>query len=469
MTPITKKLTMFHLIMITVVSVDSIRNLPATALFGSQLIFFFSLGALLFLLPCAFISAELSSTWPKQGGIYIWIKQAFGKKIAFYAIWLQWIENVIWYPTILSFVAGAFGYLLYPPLAEMKSFLIIVIICSFWGITYINLKGIRTSAKFTTLCTIAGLLIPMALIILLGLIWILKGYPSHLNLSLKAMAPNLNDAQLWLSLTAIMLSFCGMEIATVHAADVENPQKAFPRALLYSSLIIIFTLMLGSLSLALVVPQEQISLVAGIMQAFDTFFQTYHLSFFLPFMGVAVIFGGLGGVNNWVISPAKGLLVAAEDGLLPTFFAKTNHNGAPSTLLICQAVIVTLLCVIFLLMPGINGSYWLLTALAAQLYMMMYMLMFVAAIYLRYKFPNIERPFKIPGNLFGIWTIAGMGLVGSMVTFIVSFIPPATINIGHSGIYIFILISGLVLMSCPPMIALKYTKLTTPKQAVLAQ
>ena len=102
-------LTIFSLTMITVGSVDSIRNLPATALFGSQLIAFFILGALFFLIPTALVSAELASGWPKQGGVYIWVKEAFGKQVGFLAIWLQWIENVIWYPTILSFVAGSIG------------------------------------------------------------------------------------------------------------------------------------------------------------------------------------------------------------------------------------------------------------------------------------------------------------------------------------------------------------------------
>lgn len=106
--------------MITVGSVDSIRNLPATALFGSQLIFYFS-RRVVFLIPTALVSAELASGWAKQGGIYIWVKQAFGK-IGFLAIWLQWIENVIWYPTILSFVAGTIGYLINPTLTSNPYF-----------------------------------------------------------------------------------------------------------------------------------------------------------------------------------------------------------------------------------------------------------------------------------------------------------------------------------------------------------
>jgi len=150
-------LSVFSLTMITVGSVDSIRNLPATALFGSQLITFFILGALFFLIPTALVSAELSSGWAKQGGVYIWVKEAFGKRLGFLAIWLQWIENVIWYPTILSFVAGTVGYLINPALADNSLFLALVICASFWGTTLINIQGMRSSALFSSICAVCGL------------------------------------------------------------------------------------------------------------------------------------------------------------------------------------------------------------------------------------------------------------------------------------------------------------------------
>src|SRR5262249_41505122 len=152
-----KPLGIFSIAMITAVSVDSVRNLPATALFGSSLIFFFVLGALLFLLPCALVSAELSSTSTEPGGIYAWVKNAFGAQIGVLAIWLQWIENVIWYPTILSFVAGTIGFLISPALADSKVFLITVILVAFWGATIINLLGIKSSAIFSNICAVTGL------------------------------------------------------------------------------------------------------------------------------------------------------------------------------------------------------------------------------------------------------------------------------------------------------------------------
>lgn len=446
-------LTIFSLTMITVGSVDSIRNLPATALFGSQLISFFMLGALFFLIPTALVSAELSSGWPIEGGIYIWVREALGKKAGFLAIWLQWIENVIWYPTILSFVAGTIGYLINPELVKNPYFLWCIIVASFWGATIVNLSGMRSSAFFANLCALFGLLLPMVLIISLGGIWIMEGNPLHIVLSRDSILPHLGDPSMWVSLTAIIMSYCGIEIATVHANDVENPQRAFPIALIYSVAIILVTLALGSLSIAVVLPQAEINLVAGIMQAFDAFFARYNLGWCIPLVAVMLVLGGLGGVSNWIIAPTKGLLIAAQDGNLPPFFQKVNRHEAPVVMLVGQAIIVTLLSTLFLFMPSVNGSYWLLTALAAQLYMLMYFIMFITAIILRVKYPNHQRSFRIPGGLLGLLLVSIIGIFGVIITFIVSFMPPTGINVGSMWHYEITLASGLVLMCLPPFVA----------------
>jgi len=438
--------------MITVGSVDSIRNLPATALFGSQLVFYFLLGALFFLVPTALVSAELSSGWAKQGGVYIWVKQAFGKRAGFLAIWLQWIENVIWYPTILSFVAGTIGYLINPDLISNPYFLWAVIVACFWGATILNLKGMHSSALFSTVCSLAGLLLPMSLIIGLGTVWWLQGNPLQIQFDVSSIVPHLADKSMWVSLTAIMLSFCGIEIATVHANDVADPQHAFPKALSYSVGIILFTLILGSLSIAIVLPEKNINLVAGIMQAFEAFFLSYHLSWMMPVVAVMLVLGGLGGVSNWIIAPTKGLLVAAQEDNLPKIFQRTNRSGAPYLMLYTQAIIVTILSALFLFMPTVNGSYWLLTALAAQLYMMMYFIMFIAAIKLRFSEPSHYRPFRIPGGLLGMIFVAGVGIVGVSATFLVSFMPPHDINVGSLFRYELILVTGLIIMCAPPFL-----------------
>ena len=122
-------------------------------------------------------------------------------------------------------------------------------------------------------------------------------------------------------------------------------------------------------------------------------------------------------------------------------------------MLISQAIIVTLLSGLFRFMPSVNGYYWLLTALAAQLYMLMYLLMFAAAIKLRIAAPEHPRAFRIPGGIAGMLFVAGIGILGALTTLTVSFMPPEGINVGSISRYEFTLIIGLILMCLPPFIS----------------
>lgn len=446
-----EKISAFALILLITGAIDSIRNLPGTALFGSTLIFFFIFSALLFLIPVALISAELSAAWSEdEGGVYSWVQHAFGPNWAFLAIWLQWINTMVWYPTILSFIAGAIAYLVDPELAQNKFFLITIILSTFWSLTFVGLSGIRTSATFASFCTLVGMILPMALMIGLGIFWVVGHHPLAIDLSWSNLIPQWNDSQSWVSLTAIMTSFLGMELAAVHVRNVRNPQKNFPRAMFISVLLIMLTMILGSLAIAFVLPKNEISLVGGVMQAITKFFEAYHLTAWMPVIILLLLLGSLGGMINWIISPAKGLLLAADHGFLPHWLYRLNRHGVASRILIMQALLVTLLCSAFLMLPSINGIYWFFQALSTELYMLMYVLMFIAACRLKIKYPHRARPFRVPGGNIGYYLACSAGLMGCGITLIIGFIPPdATLNIGEFSRYQTIFLAGILAMLLP--------------------
>jgi glutamate:GABA antiporter len=444
------KLNTFALTLLITGSIDSIRNLPASALFGSTLIFFFIFSALVFLIPTALVSAELAANnHSNESGIYQWGRIAFGEKIGFLAIWLQWINNIIWFPTILSFIAGTAAYLIDPALAQNKYYLVSSILFAFWFLTLINLRGIDISTKFASFCAIGGLVIPMAAIILLLIVWLVMGKPLQIHLSLSNVLPHFDKTDNWIALTAIMLGFAGMELATVHIKDVHQPRKTFPKALAISSIFILSTMMLGSLAIAFVLPYNEINLVNGTIETFAFFLSAYHLSWLTPVLTVLLVVGSLGGTINWVISPIRGLSQAAENGFLPAIFQKQNRYGVSQNLLMMQAVLVSIVCLAFLFLPSINGSYWLLTALSTQLYMLMYVLMFICALKLRGKMPVHPDAFVIPGKKLGLWIVCLLGLVGCGITLIVGFIPPNNINIGSNLYYELLFCGGMLSMILP--------------------
>lgn len=449
------KISILSLTLLITGSIDSIRNLPATALFGSNLIFFFIFGAVFFLLPTAMVSAELTSNIG-EGGIYQWTKRAFGEKAGFLAIWLQWINVVVWLPTMLSFIAGTAAYLIDPALAQNKYYVIAMILAIFWAITLINLRSIHVSSRFASICTFAGLIVPMTLIIAMLGIWLVHGNPVQIHFTTQNFLPDISHMDNWVALTAIMLGFVGMELATVHIKDVDNPKRAFPRALAYSTIIILLTMILGSLAIALVVPVDQINLINGTIQTFTYFLSAYHLSALVPVLTILLVVGSLGGIINWVLSPVRGLAQAAQLGYLPACFAAENKHGIPQNLLIAQAVLVSIASCLFLCLPSVNGSYWLLTALSTQVCMFMYVCLFVDALIIRFTDNNDHDGYKIPGGKIGTAITCLFGLIGCAITIGVGFIPPGNINIGSKLNYELIFCGGMVAMTLPVLFCYWY-------------
>ncbi len=443
------KIGVLSLALLITGSVDSVRNMPTSALFGPQLLFFAVLGAIFFLIPIGLVSAEMVTTEGMHGGLYVWVKRALGRRAAFLAVWLQWINTLVWYPTILSFIAGSAAYLIDPALAQNKAYLVSVVLTVFWGLALVNLRGLKAAAMVASFCTFFGMVLPMLLIIVLGLYWAFKGLPMQVHMPELMKIPDLRHFDAWISLTAIITSFLGMELATVHARDIDNPQKNFPRALLFSVIFILGTTVLGSLVIAWVLPQHDIHLVDGTMQVFTRFFQEYHMMWFLPVLAVALVIGSIGGMINWVISPTRGLLQAAEDGFLPRYFCKVNRHGAPSNLIIIQAVLVSLMCLAFVLMPSVNGSYWLLTDLSTQLYVMMYVLLFISAWVFKIKHPQVPAGFRVSKNSRGTGIACFTGLLGCLSALMVGFVPPSDIDVGGAMHFFIIFTFGLIMMLLP--------------------
>ena len=446
-----KKLGVFSIVMITVGAVDSIRNLPASALLGSHLIVLYIIAAVLFFLPAAFVSAELASSESQLSGVYDWVSRAFGPLSGVLAVWFQWTENLFWYPTILAFIASTLGYLIAPTLATNKVFIAGVIMVSFWLVTIVNLLGIRASALFASFCTIAGLIIPMAVIIIMGGCWLWWHHSVQLTFTATSLLPNWHDSSMWSSLNAVILSLMGIEIATVHARSVRDPRRVYPVALCVSGLILILTLVLGSLAIAVTVPHNQINPLLGLMQVIKIFFTSYHIQAWIPYFIGLVVIGVVGSVNNWVIAPTSGLRYAAEQRYLPSIFAMSNRNQAPKFLLLMQAVIVSLISVIFIVLPSVSESYWFLTAMATQQYALMYLLMFATGIRQRY-FSHDDHGYHIPGGNWVMWLLAGIGFMTMLFVIVIGFIPPVN-NPVHGFIpYPWMVLLGMLLLVLPAFI-----------------
>ncbi len=451
-------LSVFSLVMINVIAIDSLRNLPANAENGLYIVFFYVVASILFLLPCILITAELATHRPERGGAYVWVREAFGAKWGFFNIWLQWIYNVIWYPTILFFIAVNIAYLINPNLATQKAYILPVIIGTFAIATIINCFGMKISGLISTLSATVGTLIPILFIIGLGVGWIVSGKPLAISPTWNHFIPKLSSLHNLAFLVIVFFSLMGLEMSAVHAEEVKKPERDYPRALAYSALIIVVTMILASAAIAIVVPKSSLNIVSGLDQAYAIFLNAFHLKWLLPIVILMILLGGFGGMAAWVIGPTKGLSVAAEDGCAPKILGYRNKKQAPITVLIMQAVVVFILCGIYLLFNTIATWYWILSDLTAQLALLFYVVLFAAAIRLRYITPKKPNAFRIPGGKLGIWIVAGIGIVTCISAILIGFIPPENIPIGNVFIYETILIVGLVVLSLLPLLIYKMTK-----------
>lgn len=454
------KLGIFSLVMIAAAFIVSVRNLPMMAETGLQMIFFSLIAVGAFLMPVALVAAELATGWPEEGGIYAWVKEAFGERWGFVAVWLLWFQMIIGMTGILSFIGGMLAYVIDPALANNKTFLVCVILAVYWGATFLNLGGMKASSRISTICFISGVFIPGVLMILLGILYLIQGNTPQIDLSftMSNIVPDMKNIHNLVLLFGFIFVFSGMEVSAVHAGEVENPQKNYPLAILLAGVLLVGINVIGSMAVAVVVPKSELSLVSGLMEAFKAFFGKFNLKWMTPFIALMAGIGATGQVSTWIVGPVKGLLATSKNGDIPPYFQKVNKSGMPKRLLILQASLVSLFGLMYAVIPNINTTFSMLLAMTILLYLVMYVLMFLSAIKLRYKEPDVVRAYKVPGGNIGMWVIAGIGLLTSFFTFYVGVLPPDQIKVTDPDAYVRFMVIGTIVMTVIPLIIFQLRK-----------
>ncbi len=444
----------FTMSMVTVAAVLSLRNLPSMADYGWSIIFYLVMACLCFFIPSALVSAELASTYPENGGVYLWVKQAFGPKWGFVAIFMQWVENLPWFPACLTFVASALAYVFNPDLATNKWFVFITILVTLWLATLLNFKGMKLSAFLSSSGVLAGTVVPGVVIILMVVVYLFMGEPVRIPFNHgESLIPDLGNSTQLMLLAGMMVALSGMEMSSVHVTEMSNPARSFPKAILIASLVVIILSVAGSLAIAVVVPPSQLSLAAGVCQAFEDIFTSLHCKWLTPIMCFLLAYGAITMVVTWVLGPSKGVLEVAQEGYLSSFWQKRNQNDMPVRILVVQAIISSVLASAVLFMPTISNAFWIMSALTAQLYMVMYLFMFAAAIRLRYSQPDKERPYRVPGGKAGMWVVSGLAFLTSFASILCGFIPPSNViadGRGAVALYVgFLLVGTLFFVGVP--------------------
>jgi glutamate:GABA antiporter len=439
------------LAMINVAAMVSPRNLPLMAEYGWSLIFFVVVAVVLFLVPVSLAISELATAWPRRGGVYPWVREAFRGRTGFLAVWCDWSENLAWFPTVLAFTATSFAYAFDPGLANDKVFLVVVMLAVFWGATLAAFGGIGATSAIGAIGTVLGAIVPAIMIMVLGLAFLVADNASEIPFSGDALIPNLGLTNL-VFLTGAILMFAGMEVAGFHADRSRDPGRDFPRAILLAAVVMTAFTILGSLALAVVVPQHEISLVGGVMQAFEAVFDALGVDWLLEPTAVLITIGGIAHMIPWIMGPATGLGSVAQEGDAPRSWGRENRAGVPVRVLVAQGIGTTAFSLLFLFVPSVSTSYWILSVLTAQIIIIMYALIFAAVLRLRYTHPEVPRPFRIPGGTAGVWITAGVGLFGAALSFALGFVPPDQLKTGNPALYVGGIAVGLAVLALPPFL-----------------
>jgi putative glutamate/gamma-aminobutyrate antiporter len=336
-------------------------------------------------------------------------------------------------------------------LASNRIFTLVTVLAIYWIATIIALKGLGWVGKISKWGGMIGTIIPAGLIIVLGIVYLATGGHNYMDMS-QGFFPDLTKLDNLVLASSIFLFYAGMEMMGVHVMEVENPSRNYPKAIIIGSLSTVCIFVLGTFALGVIIPAKDINLTQSLLIGFDNYFKHFHMSWAGPVIAVALTFGVLASVLTWVAGPSKGIFTVGKAGYLPPFFQKTNQQGVQRNILLVQGGIVTLLSLLFVVMPSVQSFYQILSQLTILLYLIMYMLMFAAAIALRYKMKDAPRPFRIGKGNTLMWIMGAVGFCGSLLAFILSFIPPGQIQTGSKTVWYSVLMIGCIVMVIIPYI-----------------
>ncbi|MFE7513089.1 APC family permease [Streptomyces sp. NPDC057540] len=442
------------LALMTTASVASLRAAPTMAVYGLACVFLYLVPAIVFLLPTALVSAELASGW--NGGVYRWVSEGLSKPLGFLAVWCQFAMTIFYYPSLLGFVASTIAYIIDPALASSGPYTAIVIVVLYWTGVWISSRGTKALAGLASWGLIIGTLIPGTLLVVLGMVFLGQGNPSAAPMTASNLLPQWTGLASLVLIVNNFLSYSGMEMNAVHVSSLKDPPREYPKSMFLAMGLVLLIFILPALAISWVVPADQLSLTAGVMQAFDAFFEYFHIGWLTPIAAAALVSASLGGMLTWLAGPSKGLLeISRQEGYLPPFLQQLNKNGIQQNILVTQGIVTTIIALGYALIPNVSSAYWIFSVITTQVYLIVYLLMFTAAMRLRKTQPDHPRGYRAPA--LGVLCVTG--LLASLAALCIGFVPSSQFGSGSVWAYIGIVGGGLVILGfLIPWAFLKFRK-----------
>ncbi|MEG2596320.1 MAG: amino acid permease [Ruthenibacterium sp.] len=457
-----QKMSLIALIGLTIAFFGSVRTVPVIADTGWSMILYLLIAALGFALPIALMSAELSTTFEGHGGASTWVTNALGERWGFMTSWLLWVQMFFGMAMVGSTVGALVGYVIgKPEIGENALLVFIILLGTYWLLTLLNLKFDMTKIQ-GSYGAVIGIYLPFVVLIVLGVMYLCKhGIASGNYLdgfTAAKLIPDFSNLHALPVLTGIIFIFAGVEMSSVHVSDIKNPSKNYPIAVISAVVIVVLLELGGAFTMANAVPQGKMEL-SNIMHSLNYLVVDAGLPDFVDeVLAGCILIGTLVTMSSWVLGPSKTMFSVAKQGNLPKVFQKTNARGLPVVLMIVQASFVSLIALLFLIIPNVNEVFLIINVTTMLLYCVVYLLIAVSAIRLRYTMPNQPRAFRIGKRGNGaMWIVSALALVVTVLTMLIGLIVPEGLSMSAFG-YVMLQMCIVLLFAAVALVTYKCRK-----------
>ena len=425
-TPAKKKV--FGLASMILFSVSAILvgdTIASSAAMGVQGLTFWIILGVLFFIPYGFVTAELGAAWPDDGGIYVWVREAFGSMWGTVTAWLYWVNVALWAPSVFVLfiytASAAFGIAL-PLWGEA-----LVVIGLIWIMVAIGIMPMRFS-KWVPNLSAAVKIIIFVVLGLAGVAAAIKTGGLANSFALKEWMPVFSFDNLTY-LPVVVYSLMGFELMSSVGDSIHNPKRDIPKMIYASGAAILFTYMFATFGILAIIPVGDIQIETGIVDALRPAFEGVLGAAAGPVFAIValgVLFTFLGNMVTWSIGANESIAATGMDKAAPGVFGhKHPRNGTPDYAFYLMGVIATIVTIATYALFGNNdGIFWAIFSLSSVVFLLPYVLMFPSLVVLRRKFPDHPRPYTVPGGNAGAWVWATLCELGIVMTLVLFFIAP---------------------------------------------
>ena len=392
----TGKMGLASLTLFNVCAVLVIDTLTASASLGPSAITWWLITLVLFVVPYGLISSELATTYPGEGGIYDWVKRAFGMKWAVRTTWYYWINVALWMPAVYIMFAGMFAEMFFPGMGLWPQIAICIALTALT--IWICNVSVDAGVWVTNLGAIAKVIV-IAVLAIGGFMYAMEHGVAN-EFTVASMTPNFDSALGFLPV--IVFNLLGFELVACMGDEIKNPTKDIPKSIFLSAAIVTGLYIFGTLGILLALPVEDIGLVAGIISTLQTLFGGGAFgNAMVMIVGVLALITFIANMVTWTMGASRAAMESAQQGELPAYVAKEDpvHKtpvGANNITGIISAIVV----ILYGLSSGESDElFWSVFAFSSCVFLLPYLLMFPAHVKLRLLDPSKERPFKVGGGL----------------------------------------------------------------------